>query len=303
MKQRSAKPEQQRQVSRCHTRRQAIPMAETPPKDYDALSAAITARYGTLSKRLRQIANYALDHPTDMAIETIAVIARRAEVQPSALIRFAKSFDYTGFSQMQRAFKTRIAERSASYKERVRAARTGENNDDLGVEQSLLNQLCATNIISLTELSEGDIHRKLALAADLLEAAETVYVVGHRRSFPVAAYIAYTLSHAESRTQLLDGIGGMLTEEAQFMCDKDVLVAISYSEYARETVEVVSLASQQGVPVIVISDSPLSPIVPAARVFLEVLDAEVLSFRSLTASMCIGQTLAMSLAFRASKKN
>ena len=278
-------------------------MDQSAPTDYEALCAAITERHGSLSNRLRQIANYALDHPTDMAIETIAVIAQRAEVQPSALIRFAKSFDYTGFSQMQRAFQTRIAERSASYKERVRAVQDAEIKDELGLENSLLNRLCATNIISLTQLSESNIHAKLAVAVDLLEAAGTIYVVGNRRSFPVAAYIAYSLSHAECRTHLLDGVGGMLNEQAQCISDGDALIAISYSHYAHETAGIVSIASRREVPVIVISDSRLSPIVPSAQVYLEVLDAEVLSFRSLTASMCIAQTLAMSLAFRASKKN
>ena len=278
-------------------------MDGSAPTDYEALQTAITERYESLSNRLRQIAGYALDHPTDMAIETIAVIAKRAEVQPSALIRFAKSFGYTGYSQMQRAFQTRIAERSASYKERVRAAQDAEVTDELGLEHSLLKRLCGSNIISLTELSESDIHEKLTVAVDLIEAAQTTYVVGHRRSFPVAAYIAYSLSHTEHRTHLLDGVGGMLQEQAQCMTDKDVLIAISYAEYAHETAEVVSLASQRGVAVIVISDSQISPIVPAARVFLKVLDAEVLSFRSLTASMGVAQTLAMSLAFRASKKD
>ena len=274
-------------------------MGESAPTDYEALRAAITDRYGLLSNRLRQIANYALEHPTDMAIETVAVIAKRAEVQPSALIRFAKHFDYTGFSQMQRAFKTRIAERSASYKERVRAVQDAEIKNELGIEHSLLKRLCATNIISLTELSESDTHSRLAVAVDLLEEAKTVFVVGHRRSFPVAAYIAYSLSHAECRTRLLDGVGGMLEEQAQCMSGGDALIAISYSHYAHETAEAVSIASRRGVPVIVISDSRLSPIMPSARVYLEVLDAEVLSFRSLTASMCIAQALAMSLAFRA----
>ena len=278
-------------------------MEESAPADYETLRTEVTARYESLSNRLRQIAGYALDHPTDMAIETIAVIAKRADVQPSALIRFAKSFGYTGYSQMQRAFQTRIAERSASYMERVRAAQDGEITDEPGLEHSLLKRLCASNIISLTELSEGNIHEKLTAAVDLIEAAETTYVVGHRRSFPVAAYIAYSLSHTESRTHLLDGVGGMLHEQAQCMTDKDVLIAISYSEYAHETAEVVSLASQRGVAVIVITDSQISPIVPAARVFLKVLDAEVLSFRSLAGSMSVAQTIAMSLAFRASKQN
>ena len=221
-------------------------MDESAPTDYEALRTAITERHGSLSNRLRQIANYALDHPTDMAIETIAVIAKRAEVQPSALIRFAKSFDYTGFSQMQRAFQTRIAERSASYKERVRAAQDAEIKDELGLEHSLLNRLCATNTISLTQLSESNIHARLAVAVDLLEAAGTIYVVGYRRSFPVAAYIAYSLSHAECRTVLLDGVGGMLNEQARCMSDGDALIAISYSHYAHETADIVSNASRKG---------------------------------------------------------
>ena len=278
-------------------------MVETPPEDYEGLRAAIRARYETLSNRLRQIASYALDHPTDMAMATIAVIAARAEVQPSALIRFAKSFGYTGFSQMQRAFRTRLAERSASYKERIRAVRDAEITDELGLEHSLLSQFCSTNIISLTELSESGIHEGLVAAVDLLEAAETTYVVGHRRSFPVAAYIAYSLSHAECRARLLEGVGGMLIEQSHSMRENDVLIAISYAEYAQETADVVSMASQRGVPTIVITDSPLSPIAPAARIVLEVLDAEVLSFRSLTASMCVAQTLVTSLAFRSKRKN
>ncbi len=54
------------------------------PTSFTALQAAIAQRQNSLSPRLRQIAEYALSNPNDMALETVAQIAERAGVQPSA---------------------------------------------------------------------------------------------------------------------------------------------------------------------------------------------------------------------------
>ena len=43
------------------------------PADVVGLNREISARYPTLSKRLRQIAEFALKHPNEIAIESIAV--------------------------------------------------------------------------------------------------------------------------------------------------------------------------------------------------------------------------------------
>ncbi|RZJ37236.1 MAG: MurR/RpiR family transcriptional regulator, partial [Brevundimonas sp.] len=66
----------------------------TPPATADELRAAILDRYESLSKRLQQIARYVLDEPNAVALETLAVLADRSGVQPSAIVRFAKTFGY-----------------------------------------------------------------------------------------------------------------------------------------------------------------------------------------------------------------
>ena len=82
-------------------------MAESnnPPGTAEELRAAILVRYESLSKRLQQIARYVLDEPNAMALETLAVLAERTGVQPSAIVRFAKSFGFDGATQMQRLFR------------------------------------------------------------------------------------------------------------------------------------------------------------------------------------------------------
>ena len=94
----------------------------TPPTTVDELRAEILKRYDGLSKRLQQIARYVLDEPNELALETLAVIADRSGVQPSAIVRFAKGFGFDGASQMQRLFRDGLLSSHAAlgYSERVR---------------------------------------------------------------------------------------------------------------------------------------------------------------------------------------
>lgn len=48
--------------------------------DYEHLRNELVERYSILSRRLQQITRYAMSHPNEMGLETIAGIAGRAEV-------------------------------------------------------------------------------------------------------------------------------------------------------------------------------------------------------------------------------
>jgi DNA-binding MurR/RpiR family transcriptional regulator len=93
----------------------------------------------------------------------------------------------------------------------------------------------------------------------------------------------------------------MLDEQVRSIQPDDALIAISFSPYARETASIVERAAGRGAAVIVISDSMVSPISRFASVFFEIKDAEVQGFRSLTASLCLAQTLAVGLAMKGSR--
>jgi DNA-binding MurR/RpiR family transcriptional regulator len=78
----------------------------------------------------------------------------------------------------------------------------------------------------------------------------------------------------------------------------DVVIAVSFRPYAAETASVAETAAANGSALIAISDSRLSPVARAAEVCFEIKDAEVRQFRSLTASMCLAQTLVISYAYK-----
>ena len=263
----------------------------SPAETYEDLRAQISARHGALSRRLQQIAEFALQHPNEMALDTVAAIAERAQVHPSSLIRFGNAFGFEGFSDMQRVFRTRLVDRVSSYGERIRSLQSAAG----GRAIDALDHFAEAGIRALEHLRDEISPDSLERAIDLLTRADIVHVVAQRRAFPVAAYLAYALGQLDRRTHLLDNLGGMLAEQARSMAPGDALIAVSYKPYAPETLEVARRAHAAGIPVIAMTDNPLSPLMPLASVAFEVEEAEVQAFRSLTASLCLAMALVVGL--------
>jgi DNA-binding MurR/RpiR family transcriptional regulator len=274
--------------------------AMTARNNVEALRARIVARYETLSPRLKQVAAYALEHPNDIGLETLAVIARRCKVQPSTIVRFAKTFGYEGASDMQRLFRDELLSLapSPSYAERIRQFNERAGSVAAQSPSDLLHEFVQGNIAALQHLGETTRQSELERGVKLIAEAGAVYLVGLRRSFPVAAYLAYALRHADKKTYLVDGLAGMIAEQSSMMGPGDLLIATSFRPYAQPTADIVNEAIDRKARVIAISDSRLSPIARRADLCFEVKDAEFRKFRSLTASLCLAQTLVISYAFQ-----
>ncbi|NIC07774.1 MurR/RpiR family transcriptional regulator [Billgrantia bachuensis] len=269
------------------------------PQDFNELEARITEEYATLSRRLQQTARFLLDHPQEVAFATVAKLSEQAGVTPSTLIRFANSFGFKGFSEMQQLFRSRLVDELPNYTERIRAVRsaTGETPDST----QLLWEFAEANRDVLDQLPARIDPQNLERALDLLEQAEIVHVLGTRRSFVVASYAAYAFHHIEKRAFLINGLGGMQGEQVKAIGARDALLVVSFSPYAEESRQAADEARQRGIPLVVITDSSLSPLARIADVALIVHEAEVKSFRGLTASLCLTQTLAIALGVRQEK--
>lgn len=271
---------------------------DSAPKSSAELRAAILERYESFSGRLQQIARHVLDHPDDLALETLAVIAERANVQPSAIVRFAKAMGFSGASPMQRLLREGLLANHATlgYGERVRRfnASVDRTRSESG---AILSEFIAGDTLALQNLRQTVARSDLKKAIKLIDDAATLYVMGVRRSFPVASYLAYSLQQVGKPALFLNGVGGLPQRQAVTMEPRDLLVAISYHPYAQETIEVIKTAISLGAKVLAISDSVVGPVASAATLALQVRDSEVRKFRSLAASFCLAQTLVVGLAF------
>lgn len=263
---------------------------------YDALRSEIARRHAEFSDRLKTIAEFALEHPTEMALATVAQVAERAKVQPSAIVRFAHALGYAGFSEIQQVFRSRlVASVAPTYKERITGLRRDGRFRDASSPHGVLTRFASEGTASLESLQQGIKEKDLARAISLIGAAEMIYVLGLGGSFPVALHLTYVLRKLGRGVILLDGLGSALEEQAVAASPGDALIAISFKSYNRDTARIFPELVSRGVPAVSITDSLLSPIVEGAKVVFEIPDMPEAALRTMVAPMCLAQSLAVGL--------
>lgn len=264
----------------------------TAPQSVDELVARIESGSDALPKRLRQCAAFLQNHLDRVAISTVAELADAAGVQPSTFMRFCQAVGFSGFSEMQALFRTEYARQWPDYSLRLNDLRKmGENS-----ASSLLAEFVSAGSKSLSELANNTDPEALERAVDVICAASMVHVVGMRRAFPVASYFSYVMDKMRIAC-LLHGAAGK-QEHRHAVRPGDVLVAITFAPFSPETIDLAEYAATHGVPVVCITDVPECPVAAFATETLIAREVDVRAFRTLTASMALITTLAVSVGAR-----
>lgn len=263
------------------------------PEDFESLRELILQRRQTLPKRIAQVAAYALDNPDEVAFGTAASIAASAGVQPSTLIRFAQHLGYDGFTSLQSVFRQRLRERTSSYDERLNALRDGAEGSHT---RRILEGFAAASEQSLATLLRGLDDADVDAAVARLAKAGTIYIVARRRSYPIASYLGYAFGKLKIRYHLVDSTAGLDPEALAFATRADAAIVVSFSPYAPATLEHARTLSENGVPVVAITDSAFSPLAQSADQWFEIAEADFAGFRSLAATMALAMTLAVAIA-------
>ncbi len=257
------------------------------PRDFEGLRNRIMERSQSLPKRLTQVAVYALDNPDEVAFGTAASVAEAADVQPSTLVRFAQSLGFQGFSDLQDVFRSRLRERVMTYEERLSQLRADSKAHKAAMLFQGFAEAAEKSIEDLRNRVDGE---KLEQAIKLLAKADRIYLVGLRRSFPITSYMAYAFGKLGVKNQLIGSTGGLAPEEVGFATSQDVVLAVSFTPYAAETLRLVQAATARGVPVVAITDSAFSPLVPVSKIWFEVTEWHFEGFRSLSASLVLAMS-------------
>jgi DNA-binding MurR/RpiR family transcriptional regulator len=272
-------------------------------KDFEDLIRVIHERHDGMSKTYKNIAVYLTQNPNEVAIKTVNAIAESCGIHASSFVRFAQSLGYEGFKDLQEVFQRRLSTAAPGFEARIKALESELVEGEPGGAAGFLRELVLRDIASLQELMSSVSQESLTKGVALLEKADTIYLIGQLRSAPVVELLRYVLSMVGKRTVLLDSSGGLATHMAKLMTPRDLLIAVSFRFYARETSNVAEDVANRGVPVLAITDSTLSPLAKNARVLFTVPEHEYTFSRSLAAPMCLAQALVVSLASKLQKKS
>jgi len=271
----------------------------SPPINAERLLQLITDEYDTLPRQLKRIASYMSQQSERIMVDRISDIARECEVHPSAIVRFSQRFGFSGFSEMQALFRAAYTHKASpvhNYQQRIRSMIANQS-------QQASDGDLARECIDATRSGIERLGRELddvafEKAVDLIVNADNIYVVGVRRSFAVADYLVYNLQHTHKRIHLVSGLGGSYREQMRSVRSGDLVIAISFTPYAKETQHCLRYARQQQASTLILTDSHLSPLAKNANSLLLVNEGSALAFRSLSATLCLCQALFVAVAYR-----
>lgn len=269
--------------------------------EHAPLGPQIVDQFDSLTPQAQAAARFVLEHPQDVALLSMREQARRAGVPPVTMLRLARQLgfaDYNAFRQVH-AQALRPGGKTAPFSERVpglqkRARQGGGTPLAEQMERHLSQQ-----VGSLTE--RNGIQAMLD-AAEAIESARRVYVLGLRSCFAVAYHFAYVYGLLRDNGQLLDGPGDTGRDPLRHAGPQDVLLAISLAPYTRGAVEQADFATERRVKLIALTDSPLSPLARNAATTLLVPTDGPSFFHGVTPAFAACETLLALLAARAGDK-
>ena len=274
-------------------KRSAMPPDAAPPT-VDDFRNRLIAVSETLPKRLRQCADYLAMNTDKIAVSTVAELAQAAGVQPSAFMRFCQLLGFSGFSELQKLFRQDYTQRWPNYATRLDALRS----EVAGNPFSLLAEFVETGHASLDSLAATVDAASLQNAVDILVAAPTIHLIGLKRAFPIAYYLAYAFGKMSVPAMLHDRVGDL--DQQHVMRPGDALIAISYAPYTQDTLAAAALAAGRGIKVVAITDALNSPLQRSGAATLLVREVDMGDFRALSASFALAITLATAVGARRS---
>jgi DNA-binding MurR/RpiR family transcriptional regulator len=258
-----------------------IVIVQSPNLSPQAVQRMIESRFDSLSPELQRAARWVAQHSPALALQSMRHSARAAGVTPATMTRLAQRLGFEGFDDLRAPFRRHIA--SAA---RAAPASAASNP---------LNALQQANVASVAGLNQPV---DFDAAARLLIEAPQVHFLGLRVCHGVAFFMAYAYALVCDNGRLVSGAGGTFDDQVARIDKGGVLVAISQSPHARQTVDAVATARRHGVAVVALTDSRLSPLVHDARIVLLYDTASNAYLHSTAGAQALAETLVAAVAER-----
>lgn len=267
-------------------------MNDIAPQTVKALNDRLSAVRGSLPRRLMQCADHVAGNLDSIALSTVAELARGAGVPASAMMRFCQAMGFSGYAEMQRLFRRALSATPPDYATRLANLKA----QGAGQPAALVAEFVEAGRLSMESLTRDLDEIKLEQAVSLLARARTIHLAGFRRSFPVAAYLAYVCDKLGLPAMLHDGIAGLGQHAA--LHPGDALLAVTFAPYSGETLALAARARADGLPVVFLTDPPASLLSGHADTILTVTEVDFGAFRSLSATIALALALAVAVATR-----
>lgn len=217
-----------------------------------------------LTRSHRQVADYVLEHPLQVATLPIDELAALVGVSVATANRFARALDFDGYAtfraELIRGFGSRVVpverppgklKRPITVSEMFAAALDESRRDIEATRQMLDYPACEA-------------------AVERIAKARSIYVAGFGASAWLAGLLQHGLESSCRDVRFLPGISGVAHAASSLVHagPHDVFICLAFPRYLADAVALTQVAHELGCGVVVLTDRPTSPVAPLADVVL-----------------------------------
>ncbi|MGL1932306.1 MAG: MurR/RpiR family transcriptional regulator [Desulfotalea sp.] len=247
-----------------------------------------------LSPRNQSVLKSMLDAPSATATKSISELAQENNINISSITRLAQKLGFIGFPDLKNLFRQHLNQKKNFYSGQVEKHLLKGHSGSTEATQALQHVIqdeWSNVMVMADEFDDKMFTSVIALLAN----AQRIRVIGLRGSYPLAYYLNFYLNMIRDDVSLLGQAGHSWAEELAALKEGDLLVAIGFSPYTRDTVSACKIAKNKNIDLVVITDSNSSPLAIEADNFLLTSIQGDYFFSPIAAAMIIIEALLSAL--------
>nr|WP_319391715.1 MurR/RpiR family transcriptional regulator [uncultured Cohaesibacter sp.] len=256
----------------------------------------ISGHYGQLSERLKQAADFVVDHEIDVATHSLRTVSTMAGLAPSTFTRLSQALGFASYEEMRDVCRARMGRKAMSFSER--ASLLVRNGADDGA-RSFFEQQSSASLENLGRMERDLNQERLVDVVEQLTSARQVLLFGAFSSTGFMEYLGYLARYFADNWKVIGRMGASLSSAMVGLNNKDAVVVLTMAPYARRAIVAAEMAADAGAYVLVITDDIACPALTRASASFIVPTESPQFFSSYAATLVLIETMVGMLVARA----
>lgn len=258
------------------------------------LQGVVHSAYPSLPENQRKVADFFLHNAAELPFLSVVDIEKRSGASKATVVRVAQNLGFSGFLEL----RTRLMETVQSQMQLPGMFHLLSKSD----RNETLTMVAHQDVKNINQTINNLDRKVFGEVVEMILQAQHVYTAGLGISSLMAQILSYSLNQVAIRARPFVHDYETFLEQIAFVTPNDLLIALSFPPYSRETIDLVKTAAERKIPVVGIVNKLTAPIAFFAQKVIPIRSENMIFTNSFSAISVVINALATEVARRNEKK-
>jgi DNA-binding MurR/RpiR family transcriptional regulator len=247
----------------------------------DNIFQLIKSRKDQYSPKQTKVASYLIENYEKAAFLTATQLAREIGVSQPTVIRFAQFLGFSNYSMFTEAFQD-LLKANLTSTDRLNLSLRKANSMNKGNFDIISREIRTFKLLA-NSFPQSEFQRLVERICNSNE----IYIVGTRGSASLSQYFAYFLGKIKKKVYPVTSGSTGEYERLITLQTRDLVIAIAFPRYPRETIEIIRFCHDRGIKVAGITDKLESPLADLSELLIIIPITFSTIFDSYSSAFCL----------------